>query len=46
MAELTTLIEQVAAGRPGARDALFSAACGDLRKLARSRLRQVAAPLK
>jgi RNA polymerase sigma factor (TIGR02999 family) len=40
MADLTTLIEQVAAGQPGARDALFAAAYADLRKLARSRLRQ------
>ena len=40
MADVTTLIRDVAAGQPGARDALFAAAYGDLRRLARSRLRQ------
>jgi RNA polymerase sigma factor (TIGR02999 family) len=33
------LIRRVNAGEPGARDALFAAAYGDLRQLARSRLR-------
>jgi RNA polymerase sigma factor (TIGR02999 family) len=36
---LAQLIQQVGAGEPGARDALFSAAYSKLRKLARSRLR-------
>ena len=34
-----TLIARVNAGEPGAQDKLFAAACGELRKLARSRLR-------
>lgn len=40
MVQLTTLIGQAAAGQAGARDALFAAAYDELRKLARSRLRQ------
>ena len=36
---LTQLIQQAGAGDEGARDALFSAAYGELRQLARSRLR-------
>jgi RNA polymerase sigma factor (TIGR02999 family) len=39
MTSLTELIGQVSAGVPGAQDALFAAAYGELRKLARSRLR-------
>ena len=39
MDTLTHLIQQVGAGQQGARDALFSAAYAELRKLARSRLR-------
>ncbi|WP_395703764.1 ECF-type sigma factor [Aquabacterium sp.] len=39
MSELTVLIQRVAAGDDGARDALFAAAYGELRRLARSRLR-------
>lgn len=39
MNTLTQLIQQVGAGQQGARDALFSAAYSELRKLARSRLR-------
>src|SRR4051812_40681996 len=37
--ELESLIARVNAGTPGAQDQLFSAAYGELRKLARSRLR-------
>ena len=39
MGNLTELIQQVAAGDLGARDKLFAAAYSELRKLARSRLR-------
>ena len=39
MDSLTQLIEQVGAGDQQARDALFAAAYDELRKLARSRLR-------
>jgi len=39
MTPLTQLIQDVAAGDPAARDELFAAAYGELRKLARSRLR-------
>jgi len=39
MSSLTQLIQQVGAGDASARDELFSAAYGELRKLARSRLR-------
>ena len=39
MNDLTTLIREAGAGEPKARDALFAAAYGELRKLARSRLR-------
>jgi len=39
MNTLTQLIQQVGAGERGARDELFSAAYSELRKLARSRLR-------
>lgn len=39
METLTELIRQVKAGDPGARDRLFAAAYDELRKLARSRLR-------
>jgi RNA polymerase sigma factor (TIGR02999 family) len=39
MPPLTRLIQDVAAGETGARDALFSAAYPELRRLARSRLR-------
>lgn len=39
MSTLTELIRQVGQGDAGARDALFAAAYDDLRKLARSRLR-------
>jgi RNA polymerase sigma factor (TIGR02999 family) len=39
MTNLTQLIEQVRIGDPAARDELFAAAYGELRKLARSRLR-------
>ena len=39
MQSLTVLIQQVAAGDDGARDLLFAAAYDELRKLARSRLR-------
>jgi len=39
MDDLGDLIRRVQAGEPGARDALFAAAYGELRKLARSRLR-------
>ena len=39
MDTLTHLIQQVGASQQGARDALFSAAYAELRKLARSRLR-------
>ena len=39
MQSLTQLIEEVGAGNQQARDALFSAAYSELRKLARSRLR-------
>jgi RNA polymerase sigma factor (TIGR02999 family) len=39
MTDLTQLIRQVGAGEAGARDELFSAAYGELRKLARARLR-------
>ena len=39
MAELTQLIEQVAAGDNSAREQLFAQAYGELRKLARARLR-------
>lgn len=38
MAEISELIARVNAGEDGARDALFEAAYGELRKLARSRL--------
>ncbi len=38
MAEITELLRRVSAGDPAARDELFSAAYGELRKLARSRL--------
>jgi RNA polymerase sigma factor (TIGR02999 family) len=38
-ADLELLIDQVNSGAPGAQDRLFSAAYGELRKLARSRLR-------
>jgi RNA polymerase sigma factor (TIGR02999 family) len=37
--DISELIRRVNAGEPGAQDALFSAAYGELRKLARSRLR-------
>jgi len=36
--EISTLMAAVSAGEPGARDALFAAAYGELRKLARARL--------
>ena len=39
MESLTVLIQQVQSGDAGARDRLFAAAYGELRKLARSRLR-------
>lgn len=39
MKSLTELIRQVSAGVPGAQDALFAAAYGELRALAHSRLR-------
>lgn len=39
MSSLTELIQEVAAGDPAARDKLFAAAYSELRKLARSRLR-------
>ena len=39
MAEIVELIQDVNAGRPGAREALFEAAYDELRKLARARLR-------
>ena len=39
MDEISDLISRVNAGESGARDALFSAAYGELRSLARSRLR-------
>ena len=39
MESLTVLIQQVQTGDAGARDRLFAAAYGELRKLARSRLR-------
>lgn len=39
MSSLTELIQKVAAGEPAARDELFAAAYPELRKLARSRLR-------
>jgi RNA polymerase sigma factor (TIGR02999 family) len=39
MVELTQLLQRMHAGDAGARDALFSAAYGELRRLARSRLR-------
>ena len=39
MKSLTQLIRDVGAGSPGARDELFAAAYSELRKLARSRLR-------
>jgi RNA polymerase sigma factor (TIGR02999 family) len=39
MTDLTQLIRQVGAGETGARDELFAAAYGELRKLARARLR-------
>jgi RNA polymerase sigma factor (TIGR02999 family) len=37
--DISDLIRRVNAGEPGAQDALFAAAYGELRKLARSRLR-------
>jgi RNA polymerase sigma factor (TIGR02999 family) len=40
MSEITELLRNVNAGDPVARDALFAALYNDLRKLARSRLRQ------
>ena len=39
MTSLTLLVQRVAAGEAGARDELFAAAYSELRKLARSRLR-------
>lgn len=39
MSQLTELLEQLRAGDPKARDALFAAAYADLHRLARSRLR-------
>lgn len=39
MRSLTELIQKVAGGDPAARDELFAAAYAELRKLARSRLR-------
>jgi len=39
MTDISDLIARVNAGEPGAQDALFAAAYGELRKLARSRLR-------
>ena len=39
MTDFTQLIRQVSAGEAGARDELFAAAYGELRKLARARLR-------
>jgi RNA polymerase sigma factor (TIGR02999 family) len=39
MAEIGDLIARVNAGEPGAKDSLFAAAYGELRKLARARLR-------
>ncbi len=39
MAEISDLIHRVIAGESGAKDELFAAAYGELRKLARSRLR-------
>jgi RNA polymerase sigma factor (TIGR02999 family) len=39
MDDISSLVARVNAGEPGAQDALFSAAYGELRKLARSRLR-------
>ncbi|MEO7852209.1 MAG: ECF-type sigma factor [Rubrivivax sp.] len=39
MEELGDLLRRVSAGEPGAQDELFAAAYGELRKLARSRLR-------
>lgn len=39
MADISEMIRSVNAGEPGAQDALFTAAYGELRKLARSRLR-------
>ena len=39
MDDISELIRRVNAGEPGAQDLLFSAAYGELRKLARSRLR-------
>ena len=39
MDDISSLVARVNAGEPGAQDALFAAAYGELRKLARSRLR-------
>jgi RNA polymerase sigma factor (TIGR02999 family) len=41
MAEISELIRRMNAGDAGARDALFAAAYGELRKLARSRLHEM-----
>lgn len=38
MGEITALLSEVKAGKPGARDALFSGIYGELHKLARSKL--------